>query len=133
MTMPAELRDKMLRLLGGCEHEPVMKDFLHLQCQKCYEFWLDGKTKDGNEPPTVGDGHEPTTDELLDLCVKLEKRLGGLVEVTFGCDEGGWWAVLRWDDGKVFHRLVGTATEDYNSPAFVLATAIDKAVKGERG
>ena len=69
--MDAALRDKMLKLMGGCEHEPVMKDFLHLQCQKCYEFWLDGKTKDGNEPPTVGDAHEPTTDELLALVEKL--------------------------------------------------------------
>ena len=129
-AMPPDLRDKMLKLMGGCEHEPVMKDFLHLQCQKCYEFWLDGKTKDGNEPPTVGDGHEPTTDELLDLAKQRWGPTG--VSIKFYFDEHGC-SVDIYADGDNGTQVVDCFADPQPTPAIALATAIAEAVKGERG
>ncbi len=122
-SMPPALRDKMLRLMGGCMHTWHPAADAHTYECECGLTWQSADL--ARQPlPAVGDGHEPTTDELLTLC--RQRELGFVVVRWYGNE---CWVDVGYEPFS--HEYKGRGVED--APRIALATAIAEAVKGERG
>ena len=127
--MDPTLRDKMLRLMGGCVHE--WGDFSdngmtrHF-CKKqgCGASWYGPSYM---PRPAVGDGHEPTMEELCALVDKLwpadpTKKYPSQSIELWRSPNGEWVATLG-DIPEFSDQAVA------ETPRIALASVIDEATK----
>lgn len=128
--MNPALRDKMLKLMGGCEH--IWGDFSDNGMTRyfCKRPGCGASNYESN-PPTVGDGHEPTTDELLALLSAVYP--GKFVTANFwqciNPGDGGWACdiYVQATPFAMMWRKHGYG----DTPATALASAIDAALPEE--
>ena len=119
--MNPDLRDKMLRLMGGCEHDweyhtnNLVSWHICKRCGANFPF----------QPvflPAVGDGHEPTMEELAEVWPNLHPDEFTEIQLWRDPHDGEWTCNV----------LIGMTTKGMgydNSPTIALASALDAATR----